>query len=68
MSCYVDNTRARFKQLIEARNHGIYMKPEQLWDVWKVQIETWRHEYWLLKLELEQIKRKKEIPEELCED
>ena len=56
----VDNLRKRFKQLIEARQHGCNMTPEKLWGVWKVQIDTWAHEYWLLKLELKEHKRMRE--------
>jgi hypothetical protein len=47
--------RRRFNQLRGARDHGCYLAPERIWDVWKVQRETWSHEYWLLRLELKAI-------------
>lgn len=54
---YIDKTRARFIKLCRARDSGKYMTPERIWDVWKVQRATWSHEYWLLKLELTEIRR-----------
>lgn len=57
---HVDKLRARFNQLREARNHGCNMTPGRIWDVWKVDRETWSHEYWLLTLELKQIKIQRE--------
>lgn len=62
MNRYVTNLRARFKQLIEARQHGCNMTPEKIWDIWKIERETWSHEYWLLKNELQQIKIQQETP------